>query len=1032
MRLVSAADPIIEAIKDAPVCIFDTETRSLRPHADGKILAGLGVKPIHGEGFYISFRHADSKNAPMRELKRVCDALRGKTIVGHNVKFDQAVILQEGIDLSSERYVDSLVMTRLTYEDLPTYELEQLGVRVLKIADAGEAKRTLRAYRATLAKARGVKLEEITYDMVPADVICEYVAWDLSLPEQLYLHTLPLIEERGLTDLFELEVSLTRALFRMETRGVQLDQSFVDDKLVEIASLVEKFERQAYKQAGREFNLASSDEIRDAFHGLTPSVKSPVMTSGGKKGVQKESWAKDVLEKIKHPLADTIGRWRKVDSARKFYETLKENSDSQGVLHPSFHQAGAKTGRFSCSKPNAQNIPRHKGKAGMGKSAIVDIKKREDKKRRYQDAGRTQIAFDAELEEELQDPLEHRLLGSVRSAFVARPGHLWLVADYSQIELRITADYANERAMIRAFELGLDIHKLNTLAVFGRLPDENDPLYKWMRDAAKQLGFGLVYGMGVSLLAFETGTSKTEAEGFMDAFFERYPKLRSAIKKAQDTCLNNDFLRNRWGRRRYLPSEKLYKAFNFAVQGCLPADTRVLTQRGWERIGDLADVSIVWTGERWASAKKLNRGAARRVRVYLSDGTTFDCDERHKLLVDGGVWPTWASVAELEGLRLVEDNNQHWGEQIGSVDDWFFFGLMLGDGFISRKGDRWGCAFGPSDLDKGNLERMLTWLDLHKIRGYDKRTGKPRKGISVRYSRKGRKSGGGDIGGWTPEALELWRWFGLTADRGQCRTKRLPPVAFRLDRVRREALLMGYYAADGSKTKSRNYTGVGHIESVNGQLSRDMVKLAKTLGLNARVSQGNMRGKPVTGVDFFVNKRPLICERVEFLGREEMFTLSVDDDRHAFSTEGLISKNTAADMFKHVINELDAVILARGLLAYMLLNIHDEIITEIRIEDALTAIPVLLDKMIDIPKITRVPIRVDASVTFGRWSEKRSIACRKCDGAGVTTSRSEDELLRALYGGDQRLLDETIVQACEDCAGKGYDLSRVFEEENRR
>ena len=692
MKLVTTAAEVVEAISGATVCVFDTETSSLRPHADGRVLAGLGVKPLGGEGLYISFRHRDSKNARLSELKTICDALRGKTLIGHNVKFDLAVILQEGIDLSNERCVDTLVTTRLTYEDLPNYELERLGSSILKIEGAPEARRGLKSYMRKL----GLK----TYDQIPAEVIYEpYVENDLELAEQLYRHTLPLIEERGLNDLFELEVKLTRALFRMETRGVQLDMEFVRGKLEEIAALLEKFERRAHKQAGCDFNLASNDEIRDAFHAL--DVRSPVMTSGGKQGAPKESWAKDVLEKIKHPLAETIGRWRKADSARKFYEQLVENSDANGMLHPSFHQAGAKTGRFSCSKPNAQNIPRAKGKSGMGRTAIADIKQREEKRRRYAEAGRTQIAFDEELEEELADPLEAQLLGSVRGAFVARPDHLWLVADYQGIEMRVLADYANERAMIRAFELGLDVHKLNMLAVFGKLPNEDDPTYKWMRDAAKQLGFGLIYGMGVSLLAIETGVSKGEAEDFMEAFFARYPSVRSTIKRAQDTCRNLGYLKNRWGRRRYLSVEKLYKALNFAVQG------------------------------------------------------------------------------------------------------------------------------------------------------------------------------------------------------------------------------------------------------------------------------------------------------------------------------------TSADMFKYVIDELDEMIVSRLLAAFMLLNIHDEIIVEIPVDQALTTIPLILDKMVDVPMIQRVPIRVDASVTLGRWSEKTSISCLMCGGSGIVSDQAEDELLRALYEGNQKLLDAARARQCVICDGKGYDLSLV-------
>ena len=138
MELVREAQPIVDAIADASTVVVDTETSSLFPFRDGKILAGVAVKPLGGESFYIPFRHKNGgRNAPMRELGVLVEALRGRELVFHNAKYDLAVLYQEGHDLAGEDVLDTIVLHRLVEEDEPSYALKSLAKKYVD-KDAGK------------------------------------------------------------------------------------------------------------------------------------------------------------------------------------------------------------------------------------------------------------------------------------------------------------------------------------------------------------------------------------------------------------------------------------------------------------------------------------------------------------------------------------------------------------------------------------------------------------------------------------------------------------------------------------------------------------------------------------------------------------------------------------------------------------------------------------------------------------------------------------------------------------------------------
>lgn len=1432
IKLTISADPIIEAIKSSSTVIIDCETSSLHPWRDGKVLAGIGVKPLGGPSFYLPVRHAASSNAPLGELRKLGEALRGKELIAHNIKFDLAAVYQDGINLAQgNKLTDTLVLLRLVVEDESTYELKKLAKKYID-EQADEQERNLKA----LMKKQGWS----TYDQIPAELIKNYVEKDLEYPEHFYTRVYPQLVKRGLQPLFKLEQELTQVLFEMETRGFALDVTYVTEQLKEIRGLISNMEQEAFKLARKsvrrkfkelglpppsslsldklrekastsdkvgkaytaalclkqplcqahssntckrcpndegvgEFNVHGPHDVRKVFEGI--GLRSTKTTPKGT-----SSWSKISLGGMDHPIAELVVKIRAAYNIESFYEQFLKLKSSNDIIHPSFFQAGARTGRASCVPldteiltregwktwdrltlgeevlgynlttdrlewaelqgihrektpvgelkfrrwqslkktrgpictadhlwvvknkyfkglmkaedaptrrgeadlsliagaepgeslegtstitpqeaaflgwmltdghvdylesgsvrasvgvkkpssiwcldaltkaldysiqrytykkkdgaevvvyslktketkkyfdkinyhscslqeivtslstqarqamynammegdgawrrsvfagtknevceaflticallgkptsyrffkirsgktltsvnifdkkevpqprfnllnrkeevwcpktslgtwvmkqhrivsitgncrgPNLQQIPRFEGYTGSLTGALAAMEKfkrlqkkaQQEKKKRYEQIGRQQIIFaDEELETQLTSAFEGKLFGKVRGSFIPRPGHFLLLIDWSQIELRIFAAYAGEQDLLDTFEFGLDIHTMAAISAFGSLPkDKESQQFLWLRNMGKQIAFGLLYGMGTTLLAAEIGRTKKEAQEFMDKYFARFKYAKRFIEETQDKirstarrlCLSHrrvncqrcepeqfaevGYVADLWGRRRYLPVRDAYKAVNFLIQGCLPADTRVLTPDGWIPIGDVEDQLTIWTGERWAPAMRLNKGPARRVRLFLSDGTTFDCDDRHKLLIKNPLssWPKWEDVNKITGAELIRDSGapQKWGQEIADVSDWYWMGRMLGDGWYAADG-RWGCAFGYAKADQEAAQAMLEWLSTKDLFGPRGEAGV----YPILDQRDGVSYIVGFRGGHTLKSKALWESFGLVKG-AKARTKRLPPLVFTLDRKRRQAIFDGYYGADGTKYRERF-----RLASVNKELLADCVKLLHTLGVEASVHRGKIRETERYTLVKSVHPRPLIVDKIVYLEEETMYTLSVDDERHAFSTERLISKNSAADLMKEAMVRCRRLLKDCSFKTMPLVTIHDEVIFEVPWEEAEKVIPLLVDEMSTCSRI-KAKLKCDVAWTPERWSKKRKLDCDTCEGMGHLISLAgvkEDDvkytLLVALYGNDRETLAKASISPCQACDQRGYDLGKLRHE----
>jgi DNA polymerase-1 len=311
------------------------------------------------------------------------------------------------------------------------------------------------------------------------------------------------VDRQGLRRLLEeVELPLASVLARMEARGVRLDVAYLDEMGESVRDRMATLKAEVFRHAGQEFNLNSPPQLRAILYdqlGLQPGKR----TSKGQLSTDAS-----VLEKLRdvHPIVDALLSWRELDKLNSTYlEALPRLVDPiDGRLHTTFHQAVAATGRLSSSNPNLQNIP-----------------------------------------------IRSEVGRQIRRAFI--PGaddQVLLVADLSQIELRILAHLSGDEGLRDAFSSGLDIHAATAAKVFDLPPEHVDAE---MRRRAKAVNYGLAYGMNAWGLATRLGITPDEAQEFIDAYFEGFPGIEDYLSRQVDRATVEGFTETLLGRRRYIP-----------------------------------------------------------------------------------------------------------------------------------------------------------------------------------------------------------------------------------------------------------------------------------------------------------------------------------------------------------------------------------------------------------------------------------------------------------------------------------------------
>lgn len=376
------------------------------------------------------------------------------------------------------------------------------------------------------------------------------------------------LDEDGLAAVMhDIEMPLIGVLARMEIAGVGLDCDKLTEFGEELTDEIAAAERAVYDEAGEPFNIGSPKQLGEVLFEKLGLPK-------GKRTKTGYSTDASVLEKLAadFPVVRDILKYRELTKLKSTYlDALPRLADADGRVHTTFNQAVAATGRLSSTNPNLQNIP-----------VRTDLGKR------------------------------------IRESFVpARPGDFLMVADYSQIELRVLAHLSHDETLARAFAEGLDIHTATASEVFGVPPEEVDGE---MRRKAKAVNFGLVYGQSAHGLAESLGISREEAQQYITLYFSRYPGVQEYIQTTIGRALSDGFVTTLTGRRRYVPE---LKSSNFQLRqfGERTAVNSPI-QGGAADIIKLAMISV--------DARLAAEGAATRMVLQVHDELVFEVPPEEK------------------------------------------------------------------------------------------------------------------------------------------------------------------------------------------------------------------------------------------------------------------------------------------------------------------------------------------------------------------------------------------------------------------
>jgi DNA polymerase-1 len=306
----------------------------------------------------------------------------------------------------------------------------------------------------------------------------------------------------------EYELPLVPVLARMEHAGIGVDRAYLEGMGADLREKIGVLESRIHEVAGEPFNVNSTDQLRAI---LFEQMKLPVLK---KTSTGKPSTDASVLKKLDHPLVDALLEYRELEKLRSTYvDGYLPLVDPDGRIRTRFNQMAATTGRLSSDSPNLQNIP-VRSESGM----------------------------------------------TIRRAFIAGEGNEFLVADYSQIELRVLAHMSGDPFLIDAFQQGLDIHTATAARVWDVSPED---VSSEQRRRAKMINFGLLYGMEAFGLADRLGISRDEASEHIDAYFSQFHQVKEYMSSVVTLARNQGYTTTLFGRRRYLPE---LKSDNFRIR----------------------------------------------------------------------------------------------------------------------------------------------------------------------------------------------------------------------------------------------------------------------------------------------------------------------------------------------------------------------------------------------------------------------------------------------------------------------------------
>lgn len=520
----------LKKLKNEVLISFDTETDA-KDYMTCNIV-GMSFAWKEKEAYYIPILHTTSKGEKSLfdtekssqstigiELSKAIEGVRpyleSKKVkkIGQNIKYDYMIMKNYGVTMEN-LYFDTLIGSFIFSPD-GHHDMDTLSENYL-------------GYRPIpITDLIGSGKDQTSMDKVDVEKVSEYAAEDADVTLELFHKIKYELQKINMYKLCEeIEFPLVKVLAEMEYEGVKIDPKILKELDKTADKMIKELEAGIYKEAGMNFNIGSTKQLQGILF-------EKLKLSTGRKTKTGYSTDSKVLEDLRyqHAIIPMILDYRMVTKIKSTYllGLMAAVNSKTGRVHTSFNQCVAVTGRLSSLNPNLQNIPI---RTEMGRS--------------------------------------------IRKAFVPKDNTFKILsADYSQIELRIMAHYANDENMIKAFKNNHDIHTETAMRIFKL--QHKDEMTGNHRRKAKEVNFGIIYGIGAFGLASRLEIKNSEAKEIIDRYFSEYPRVREYMENTKQFARTYGYVETLKGRRRYLKqinnqnatarAEDERAAINMPIQG---------------------------------------------------------------------------------------------------------------------------------------------------------------------------------------------------------------------------------------------------------------------------------------------------------------------------------------------------------------------------------------------------------------------------------------------------------------------------------
>lgn len=589
-HLIESEDQIktlISKLEQQSAFCFDTETTGLDPHNDQLVGISIAFKP--GEAYFIPVPSDLKKaNSIVQEFKPVF-ANENILKIGQNMKFDILVLSRYGIEAKGD-YFDTMVAHYLIQPEL-RHGLDYLSEIYLGYKKVATEE---------LIGKRGKN--QLTMRQVDLEQIKEYACEDADITFQLKSLLDNDLNKHNVKKLFEeVEMPLLKVLIQMEQAGLKIDPKVLDDYAVTLREQIVELETSIIELAGEHFNISSPKQL-----GYILFDKLMLDPKAKKTKTKQYSTGEEILINLqdKHPIINKILEHRGLKKLLSTYvESLpKLINPRTGKIHSSFNQTIAATGRLSSTNPNLQNIP------------IRDENGRE-----------------------------------IRKAFVpSDEDHIFLSADYSQIELRIMAAVSGDKVMTEAFRNGEDIHAATASKIFGIPISEVTPE---MRRKAKTANFGILYGISAFGLAQRLNIPRGEAKQLIDDYFANFSMIRNYMDNQLVLARKRGYVETIMGRKRYLSD---INSANATVKAF--AERNAINAPIQGSAADIIKVAMININKRFAE-----KGLQSKMILQVHDELNFDVLKTELAEVEDVVKTEMEHAVKLDVPLEVE---------IGAAENW--------------------------------------------------------------------------------------------------------------------------------------------------------------------------------------------------------------------------------------------------------------------------------------------------------------------------------------------------------------------------